>query len=147
MPIATNQTSAALPPKGCVVDLTSGIEFADEVFDVALTSNCMGAAVLIYVLVEPLQSAFVDAFTDTLGGRALHPFGKGVGLVYLEHPALGRAVLRYGSREIRLTLLLKACLDQRDGFEKALVQAAQPVARPNSTPSASKSFVPAEFSQ
>jgi hypothetical protein len=146
MPIATNQANAALPSKGCVVDLTSGIESADDVFDVSLTSNCMGAAVLIYELVETLQPALVDAITDYLGVCALHPFGKDVGLVYLEHPGLGRAVLRYGSREIRLTLLLKARLDQRDWFENALVQAAQPAVRPNSAPSVSKSYVPAEFS-
>ena len=114
-----------MPPKGCVLDLTSDIERCDDVFDVSLTSNCIGAPVLIYELVNTLTLKFVDAFATVLGAALEHPFGFGVGLAYIETPTLGRAVLRYGSREIRLTLLLSVKLNQRDVFEEAMVRASQ----------------------
>jgi hypothetical protein len=115
----------ALPAKGCVLDLSSEIACSDDVFDVALTSDCMGAAVLIYELVDTLTCKFVDTLATFLGATLKHPFGMGVGLAYIETPTLGRAVLRYGSREIRLTLLLSTQLGQRGVFEEAMVQASQ----------------------
>jgi hypothetical protein len=115
----------ALPAKGCFLDLSSDIECSDDVFDVSLTSDCMGAAVLIYELVDTLTWKFVDIFATFLGATLKHPFGIGVGLAYIEMPTLGRAVLRYGGREIRLTLLLSAKLGQRGVFEEAMVQASQ----------------------
>lgn len=124
--------TTVLPPKGCVVDIDSAVEGGDAVFDVALTSNCIGAAVLVYLLLERFDTGFVSALAHQLGASEQHPFGPGIGIAYLEHAALGKAVLRYGGREIRLTLLLGASLDQRRLFESALVQSAQaaPTARP-----------------
>lgn len=113
-----------LPKKGEVVDLASDVIASDAVFDVSLTSNCMGAAVLIYELVETLDAEFVDALCDALDVSGQHPYGRGVGLVYIEHATWGKAVLRYGSREIRLTLLLAMRLQWREVFEQALVAAS-----------------------
>jgi hypothetical protein len=107
-----------------MVDFYSALASGDAVFDVALTSNCMGAAVLIYQLVERLDTTFVEALCDLLHVNAQHPFGSGVGLIHLEHADWGKAVLRYGGREIRLTLLLRVPLHRRQVFERALVAAA-----------------------
>ena len=118
-----DKCAVELPPKGCELEIVSEIDSTDDIFDVRLTSNCIGAAVLIYELVETIDSLSVMAISESFGIEAQHPFGKGVGLVYLEHPALGKAVLRHGSREIRLTLLLSVSLEKRRHFESAIAAA------------------------
>jgi hypothetical protein len=57
-----------------MVDFYSALASGDAVFDVDLTSNCMGAAVLIYQLVERLDTVIPPISTEPKSRTFMQPW-------------------------------------------------------------------------
>lgn len=114
----------ALPPKGILRELVPAVTDGDAVFDVQLTSNCIGAAVLVYEFAQAITPEFVARASNALHTTATWPLGPGVGLARLPIATLGEAQMLVGGRECRLTLLLGLPLDARAAVEAAWLRAA-----------------------